>query len=84
MDLDPRRPLLPLGRGGGDAGGVCSVLKAWARPVGGRGEGSGALRDTAPSSPAGPGNKAAMQKTTARLPVGGTAEPLTATRRVSR
>ena len=42
------RRQLPLGLRDRDGGEVHQDLKAWARPVGGPGEGSGALQDTAP------------------------------------
>ena len=52
---DPwRLPPRPLGCGGGEGGEVRCCFKAWAWPVGGQGEGSGALQDTALSLSLGP------------------------------
>ena len=64
-DCTLNRWALLLGHRGRDGGEVYGCLKAWAWPVGGLGEGSGVLQDTAPrlfpghatptpSSPAGP------------------------------
>ncbi|KAJ8789202.1 hypothetical protein J1605_004943 [Eschrichtius robustus] len=51
---DPWRQPPPFGRGGGDGGEVRCCFQAWAWPVGGCGEGSRALRDTALSLSLGP------------------------------
>ena len=80
MEMPP-----PLGRRGGDGGEVRCCFQAWAWPVGGRGEGSRALRDTAlslfPGPPAhppgpkpegleGPREKDAIRLSPHRLPEG--------------
>ena len=60
-DCVPCRQPLPLGCRGGDRGEVHRCLKAWARPVGGLGEGSGTLQDTAPSLfPKSPGSPSGL------------------------
>ena len=53
-DCVPCRLSLPLGHRGRAGGEGHRCLRAWARPVGGPGQGSGALQDTPPACSLGP------------------------------